>query len=62
VCAGEREKRIGEKKKIFVVNFGCEFLWAKCSSSFCGFLVYFSDFFLVGGRRGRKRGGGGEEV
>jgi hypothetical protein len=29
VCAGEREKRIGEKKKIFVVNFGCEFLWAK---------------------------------
>ncbi len=28
VCAGEREKRIGEKKKIFVVNFGCEFLWA----------------------------------
>jgi hypothetical protein len=34
VCAGEREKRIGEKKKIFVVNFCCKFLWAKWSSSF----------------------------
>jgi hypothetical protein len=45
VCAGEREKRIGEKKKIFVVNFGSEFLWAKWSSSLCDFLVFFSDFF-----------------
>jgi hypothetical protein len=54
VCAGERDKRIGEKKKIFVVNFGCEFLWAKWSSDFCDFLGYFSDFFGRGGRRGRR--------
>ncbi len=58
VCAGERGKRIGEKKKIFVVNFGCEFLWAKWSSSFCDFLGYFSDFF---GRGGEEEGNEEEE-